>query len=30
MGVIQAIARRPNGDLEAVCDYRKGGVPDGF
>ncbi|KAF0988200.1 hypothetical protein HZS_6958 [Henneguya salminicola] len=30
MGVIQAIVRHKNGELESSCDYRKGGLPSGF
>jgi hypothetical protein len=27
---VQAIERLPDGRLHAVCDYRKGGAPNGF
>jgi len=30
MGVVQAIVRLPNGEINAYCDYRKGGKPAGF
>ncbi|KAF1745193.1 hypothetical protein MXB_5026 [Myxobolus squamalis] len=30
MGVVQAIVRDQEGSYEAVCDYRKGGLPSGF
>lgn len=27
---VQAISRQNDGSLQAVCDGRKGGIPDGF